>query len=205
MPKLRLIGLTGGIGTGKSTVSEMLRELGATVIDADAGARAVVEPGTEGLRAVVAEFGDRVLTPAGGLDRAALAEIVFGDPERRARLNAITHPLVGVWMMQRTAEAAHRGATMVVHDVPLLYENRRQGLFERVILVYAPDEVAVGRLLERGLSQDQARARIRAQMPIDEKRSLADHVIDNSEGREETRRQVAAVWKQVLAATDGQV
>ncbi|MEP7105857.1 MAG: dephospho-CoA kinase [Chloroflexota bacterium] len=200
---MRLIGLTGGIGSGKSTVSEMLRELGATVVDADEGARAVVEPGTEGLRAVVAEFGDQVLTPAGGLDRAALADIVFRDPERRARLNAITHPLVGAWMMQRTAEAADRGATMVVHDVPLLYENQRQGLFERVLLVYAPDEVALRRLLERGLSEEQARARIRAQMPIDEKRRLADHVIDNSDGREETRRQVAVVWKQVADETGG--
>jgi dephospho-CoA kinase len=203
VPKLRLIGLTGGIGTGKSTVSGMLRELGATVVDADEGARAVVEPGTEGLRAVVAEFGEGVLASTGELDRAALAEIVFHDPERRARLNAITHPLVGAWMAERTAEAAERGVDIVVHDVPLLYENQRQGLFERVVLVYAPNEVAVRRLVERGLGEDQAWARIQAQMPIDEKRRLADHVIENSNGLDATRRQVEELWAQVSSGQVG--
>ena len=203
MPKLRLIGLTGGIGTGKSTVSGMLRELGATVVDADQAARAVVEPGTEGLRAVVAEFGRGVLAPTGELDRAALAEIVFKDPERRARLNAITHPLVGAWMAERTAEAAERGVGIVVHDVPLLFENQRQDLYERVLLVYAPNEVAVRRLVERGLSAEQAWARIRAQTPIDEKRRLASHVIDNSDGLDATRRQVEELWAQVSSGQVG--
>lgn len=203
MPKLRLIGLTGGIGTGKSTVSGLLRGLGATVIDADEGARAVVEPGTEGLRAVVAEFGEGVLTPAGELDRAAVAEIVFRDAERRARLNAITHPLVGAWMAARTSEAAERGVAIVVQDVPLLYENQRQGLFERVVLVYAPNEVAVRRLVERGLNEDQAWARIQAQMPIDDKRSLADHVIDNSDGLDQTRREVEDLWTHISAGQVG--
>jgi dephospho-CoA kinase len=198
-----LIGLTGGIGTGKSTVSGMLRELGATVVDADEGARAVVEPGTEGLRSVVAEFGQGILTPAGELDRAAVAEIVFRDPERRARLNAITHPLVGAWIAARTSEAAERGAAIVVHDVPLLYENQRQGLYERVILVYAPNEVAVRRLVERGLGEDQAWARIQAQMPIDDKRSRADHLIDNSDGLDATRRQVDDLWSHISTGQVG--
>jgi len=201
--KPRLIGLTGGIGTGKSTVSGMLRELGATVIDADEGARAVVEPGSEGLRAVVAEFGEGVLTPTGELDRAALAEIVFHDPQRRARLNAITHPLVGAWMAERTVEAVEHGVDIVVHDVPLLYENQRQRLFERVVLVYAPNEVAVRRLVERGLGDEQAWARIRAQMPIDQKRRLADHLIDNSDGLDATRRRVEELWAQVSSGQVG--
>ena len=197
MHETRLIGLTGGIGTGKSTVSALLRDLGAAVVDADEGARAVVEPGTPGLRAVVEEFGPGVLAPDGRLDRAGLAEIVFRDPERRARLNAITHPLVGAWAAQRTAEAIAQGARIVVHDIPLLFENQRQDQFERVILVYAPDEVAVRRLLDRGLSEEQARARIAAQMPIEEKRRLADNVIDNSDGLPATERQVRELWRQL--------
>jgi len=197
VPKARLIGLTGGIGTGKSTVSAMLRGLGAAVVDADEGARAVVEPGTPGLRAVAEEFGPGVLAPDGRLDRAALAEIVFRDPERRARLNAITHPLVGAWAAERSAEAIVRGARIVVHDVPLLFENQRQGQFERVILVYAPDEVAVRRLLEKGMTEEQARARIAAQMPIEEKRRLADYVVDNSDGLPDTERQVRELWRQL--------
>lgn len=190
MLERRLIGLTGGIGTGKSTVSGMLRALGATVIDADEGARAVVEPGTPGQRAVVEEFGQGVVDADGGLDRAALAEIVFKDPARRARLNAITHPLVREWMAERTAAATG----VVVHDVPLLFENGLGPAYERTVLVYAPDAVALERLVARGLSEEQARARMAAQMPLDEKRTLADVVIDNSDGLRETERQVRELW-----------
>ncbi len=200
---MRLIGLTGGIGTGKSTVSSMLKELGATVVDADQAARAVVEPGTEGLRRVVEEFGADVLDAGGRLDRARLAAIVFADPERRARLNAITHPLVGIWMAKRTAEAAARGAEVVVHDIPLLFENGRQAMFEQVILVYAPPEVALERLVARGMSRDDARARIAAQMPIEEKAKLADRVVDNSDGLERTRAQVERVWAEIGAGAGG--
>ncbi|HEX6350043.1 MAG TPA: dephospho-CoA kinase [Candidatus Dormibacteraeota bacterium] len=191
MLERRLIGLTGGIGTGKSTVSGMLRALGATVIDADEGARAVVEPGTPGLRALVEEFGPGVAGADGGLDRAALAEIVFKDPGRRARLNAITHPLVREWMAERTTAATG----VVVHDVPLLFENRLGAAYERTVLVYAPDAVALERLVARGLSGEQARARMAAQLPIEEKRALADVVIDNSDGFRETERQVRELWE----------
>ena len=197
MPEQRLIGLTGGIGTGKSTVSGMLRQLGATIVDADEGARAVVEPGTPGLRAVADEFGPEVLGPDGALDRAALAEIVFKDPQRRGRLNAITHPLVREWMATRTAAATG----VVVHDVPLLFDNGLQAAYERTVLVYAPDAVALERLRAKGMSEEQARARIAAQMPIDEKRALADVVIDNSDGLPETERQVRELW-QTLAASE---
>lgn len=200
---MRLIGLTGGIGTGKSTVSALLRQLGAEVVDADEGARAVVEPGTPGLRAVVEEFGPEILGADGRLKRAALADLVFRDPERLARLNAITHPLVGAWAAERTAEAAARGARIVIHDIPLLFENGRQDQFERVILVYAPNQVALQRLIAKGMSEEQARARIAAQMPIEEKRRLADHVIDNSDGIAETQRQVQDVWRQLNNPFDG--
>ena len=198
---MRLVGLTGGIGTGKSTVSRMLRDLGAPVIDADEAARAVVEPGTEGLAQVVEAFGKDILTPEGALDRAKLAAIVFDDPAQRRRLEAITWPLVGQWMAERTVEAAADGAGVIVQDIPLLLENpARRGMFEKVILVYAPPEVALRRLVERGMSEADARARIASQMPIDEKRPFADVVIDNSGGLDETRRQVERAWAAITTS-----
>ncbi len=197
---MRLIGLTGGIGTGKSTVSSMLRELGARVIDADHAARAVVEPGTDGLREVVEAFGPSVLTPDGALDRPRLAAIVFNDRERRRRLEEITWPRVALWMAERTQEAYAEGAPAIVHDVPLLFENpARRGLYEKVILVYAAPDVALARLIGRGLPEADARARIAAQMPIEEKRKMADIVIDNSDGLEATRAQVERVWTEITA------
>ena len=198
---MRLVGLTGGIGTGKSTVSAMLRELGATVIDADEAARAAVEPGSEGLRQVAEAFGEQVLRPDGALDRPRLAAIVFNDPERRRRLEAITWPLVARWMEERTRQAFADGEGVVVHDIPLLFENpARRGLYEPVILVYAPPEVALERLLARGLEEADARARIAAQMPVSEKRRLAGVVIDNSDGLVWTRDQVASAWSAISAA-----
>lgn len=192
---MKLVGLTGGIGTGKSTVSGIFSELGATVVDADEAARAVVEPGTEGLRQVIAEFGPGLLRPDGSLDRARLAAIVFSAPERLQRLNEITWPLVGEWMAARTAESIDRGDEVVIHDIPLLLENpARQGMYERVILVYAPAEVALRRLVERGMTETDAQARIAAQMSIEAKRALASDVIDNSDSLEQTRRQVGEVW-----------
>lgn len=199
---MRLIGLTGSIGTGKSTVSGMLRDLGVPVIDADEASRAVVEPATEGLQQIVKAFGPDVLGPDGALDRARLASIVFTDAERRNQLNSIVWPLVGQWMADQTAKAVERGAEVVVHDVPLLLENpARRGMYERVILVYAPPEVALQRLLERGMTEADARARIAAQKPIDEKRELADIVIDNSDGLDATRRQVERAWAEITAST----
>src|SRR6266487_5562993 len=170
---MRGVGLTGGIGTGKSTVSAMLRELGATVIDADEGTRAVQAPGSEGLRRLAAEFGAEILTPGGELDRARLADVAFRDADARRRLNDIVHPLVRRWMAERQREAAERGDPVVVLDIPLLFEARGAGAFETVILVYAPKEVQLRRLVElRGMSERQASARIAAQMPIEEKRRL---------------------------------
>ena len=160
---MRVVGLTGGIGTGKSTVSAMLRDLGATVIDADEATRAVQAPGSEGLRRLVEEFGEGILTPDGELDRARLAGIAFEDAGARARLNAIVHPLVRQWMAERQQEAVERGDRLVVLDIPLLFEARGAGAFETVLLVYAPDEVALRRLVEqRGMREEAARARMAA-------------------------------------------
>jgi dephospho-CoA kinase len=195
-----LIGLTGGIATGKTTVAQMLRELGATVIDADEAARAVVEPGTPGLQAVVEAFGPEVLD-GDRLDRARLGEIVFGDENARRRLEAITHPLVRQWMAERQRQAEARGDERVVLDIPLLFESGLEGGMRSVILVYAPPDIQVQRLTSRNrLSPDDARRRVAAQMPIDEKVGRATYVIDNAGSPDSTRDQVRKVWSEITAS-----
>jgi dephospho-CoA kinase len=195
---MRTVGLTGGIGTGKSTVAAMLRELGATVIDADEATRAVQARGSEGLRLLAQEFGPGVLTPDGDLDRDHLADIAFHDPEARQRLNGIVHPLVRQWMAERQQEAVQRGDPVVVMDIPLLYETRGPDAFETVLLVYAPERLQLERLTRlRGMSEEQARARIAAQLPIEEKRRLATHVIENTGSLDELRRRVREVWAEL--------
>jgi len=197
---LKLIGLTGGAGSGKSTAAEMFRELGAAVIDADEASHAVYAPQTPGFDAVVREFGPEYVR-GGQVDRARLGELVFHDDDARRRLNAIVHPLVREWMAERTAEADRDGAEVVIHDVPLLFENGLEGLYSDVVLVYAPERVQIKRLVEgRDISEDRARAIIAAQLPIDEKRGRAQRVIDNSGSREVTRAQVKRVWDELAPA-----
>ena len=194
---MKVIGLTGGVGSGKSTVAEMLRELGATVIDADQAAHEVYAPGTRGFEAVVAEFG-RDFVRNGAIDRQRLGALVFNDEAARQRLNAIVHPLVREWMAARTAEALERGDEIVIQDVPLLFENGLEGLFSSVLLVYAPEDVQVERLVQgRGVPLERARAIIAAQLPIEEKRRRAHHVVDNSGTVDQTRNQVEEVWAQM--------
>lgn len=196
-----LIGLTGGIATGKSTVAGMLRERGAIIVDSDQGARAVVEPGTPGFDQVVAEFGPQVVRD-GRLDRSRLGEIVFADSERRRRLEVIVHPLVRAWAAERVGEAAAAGASRVVLEIPLLYESARETGFAAVIVVYAPDELAIRRLIERnGLTEAQARARLAAQLPIEEKRRHATYVVDNSGDVASTRDQVDRLWTEITEST----
>ena len=197
---MKLIGLTGGAGSGKSTAAEMFRELGAAVIDADEASHAVYAPQTPGFDAVVREFGPEYVR-GGQVDRARLGELVFHDDDARRRLNAIVHPLVREWMAERTAEADRDGAEVVIHDVPLLFENGLEGLYSDVVLVYAPERVQIKRLVEgRGISEDRARAIIAAQLPIDEKRGRAQRVIDNSGSRDVTRAQVNRVWDELAPA-----
>lgn len=194
---MKLIGLTGGIGSGKSTVAEMLRELGATVVDADEAARAVVEPGTEGLRRVVEEFGEG-FAAEGRLDRRALASLVFSDASARARLDAIVHPLVRRWMAERVAEAAARAVAVTVLEVPLLYEGGLDAAVEGVIVVHVPPETQLVRLVEgQGYTEPDARARIAAQMPIDEKKRRARWVVDNTGPKASTRAQVERLWREI--------
>jgi dephospho-CoA kinase len=178
----------------------MLRELGAEVIDADEASHAIYEPGTPGFAAVVRDFGKDYVRK-GRIDRKALGELVFKDPDARRRLNSIVHPLVRDWMAERTAEALERGADVVVQDVPLLFENKLEELFPTVVLVWVPREVQVDRLVEgRGFTPERAGAVIAAQMPIDDKRSRATRVIDNSGTKESTRTQVDRLWRALTRA-----
>lgn len=187
------VGLTGGIGSGKSEVSRRLTSLGAVLVDADAAAREVVEPGTPGLAQVVGEFGERILLPEGTLDRERLGSIVFADEEMRKRLNAIVHPLVGQ-RMQELVEGAPPEA-IVVYDVPLLAENDLAALYDLVVVVDAPVEEQVRRLTaRRGMSEEAARARIAAQATRERRRAIADHVIDNSGSLEALAAQVDELW-----------
>ncbi|MCQ8834523.1 dephospho-CoA kinase [Streptomyces malaysiensis] len=191
------LGLTGGIGAGKSEVSRILTSLGAVLIDSDRIAREVVEPGTPGLAAVVAEFGPEVLTGEGRLDRPRLGAIVFNDPERLSALNAIVHPLV----RDRSAELQSAAApdAVVVHDVPLLAENNLAPLYDLVMVVDATPETQLDRLVRlRGMAEDEARARMAAQATRAERLAIADVVIDNNGPIEALEPQVGKVWTDLV-------
>jgi dephospho-CoA kinase len=187
------VGLTGGVASGKSTVSAVLRDLGAVVVDADALAREVVEPGTPGLAAVVTAFGREVLADDGSLDRARLGAVVFADPSRRKALEAIIHPLVRARAAQ--IEAAAPSGAVVVHDIPLLVETGQEESFDAVIVVDVPDDVQVERAArERGWSPEEARSRIAAQASREQRRAVATYVVDNSGTTEDLRQRVAEVF-----------
>jgi len=187
------VGLTGGIASGKSTVAELLVELGAVLIDGDALAREVVARGTPGLAQVVAEFGEDLLTPEGDLDRAALGRIVFADEAARRRLEGITHPLI----FERYAEleASAPEDAVVVHDIPLLAESGRADTFDEVVVVDVPVEVQVERMLrDRGWTLDEAESRIAAQASREDRLAIATYVIDNTGSLEDLRARVAEVY-----------
>ncbi|MGF1428879.1 dephospho-CoA kinase [Kitasatospora sp. LaBMicrA B282] len=193
---MRKIGLTGGIGAGKSAVADLLVSYGAVLIDSDLIAREVVAPGTPGLAAVVEEFGPGVLGADGALDRPALGAIVFGDQARLAALNAIVHPLVRARSAELEAAAAPEA--VVVHDVPLLAENGLAGLFDQVIVVDASEAVRLDRLVRlRGMAESEARARMAAQASRDERLAVADLVVENNGSRAELAQQVKAAWEQL--------
>ncbi|HEY0950848.1 dephospho-CoA kinase [Nocardioides sp.] len=190
------VGLTGGIASGKSTVAAILRELGATVIDADLLAREVVARGTPGLAQVVEAFGTDILTDDGEMDRAAVGRIVFEDEAKRKVLEAIVHPLV----FERYAEleAAAPADGVVVHDIPLLAESGRAAEFDAVIVVDTPHETQVERMLrDRGMPRADAEARIAAQATREQRRAIATYVIENTGTREDLRQRVAEVFEQL--------
>jgi dephospho-CoA kinase len=197
-----LVGLTGGIGSGKSTVAAMLEAKGAVVFDADEFARLAVASGTPGFRQVVETFGQRVVASDGELDRAKLAAIVFEHPEDRARLEAIVHPEVGR-LLQRSLGPYRDTDRIVVYAVPLLVENRLQSMFDVVVVVTAPEDVRVERLVRRGLTQDDARARIRAQLSDEERAGVADALIPNDRTQADLEGSVAALWETLLERARG--
>ncbi|MSV52705.1 MAG: dephospho-CoA kinase [Actinobacteria bacterium] len=187
------MGLTGGIGSGKSTVASLLLEHGAIVIDADAIARELVEPGQPALAALVAEFGPGILTPVGTLSRGELAKLAFSDPEATKRLNSIMHPLIGA-ESARLIQAAPESA-VVVYDMPLLVETNQRDLVDLVVVVDVPEQVQIERAVSlRGLEQEDVERRMRAQVSRDERLAIADYVIDNSGSAEELKASVAGLW-----------
>jgi len=194
--ELLRVGLTGGIGAGKSEVSRRLGAQGAVVIDADAIAREVVAPGTAGLADVVEAFGPDVLLPDGSLDRPRLGDIVFADPQLRARLNGIIHPLVGDRM--RALEQAAGSGAIVVHDVPLIAENNLASTYDLVVVVDVPPRTQLDRLVRhRGLSRDQAKARMAAQASRPDRLAIAGIVIDNSGSLTELDRLAGELWTEL--------
>ncbi|MYT18680.1 dephospho-CoA kinase [Streptomyces sp. SceaMP-e96] len=193
------VGLTGGIGAGKSEVSRLLASYGAVIVDADKIAREVVEPGTPGLAAVVEEFGDDVLAPDGTLDRPKLGGIVFSDPEKLKALNAIVHPLVGARSAELEASAGPDA--VVVHDVPLLTENGLAPLYDLVVVVDAAPQTQLDRLGRlRGMAEDEAKSRMAAQATREQRLAVADLVIDNDGPLEALEPQVRAVWERLRTA-----
>ncbi|WNC16256.1 dephospho-CoA kinase [Brevibacillus brevis] len=195
-----ILGLTGGIATGKSTVTGMLRERGIPVIDADQIAREVVEPGKPAYEAIVRHFGRDILLEDGEINRKKLGEIVFSDEAERQKLNAIVHPEVRRVMREEAEAAEANGADIVFMDIPLLFESKLQYMVEKIVLVYAPADMQLARMMERDeLEEEQAHKRLKAQFPIDQKKKDADFLIDNSTTREETERQVEKLLAELRA------
>lgn len=198
---MKHVGLTGGVASGKSAVAAKLASLGAVVIDADALARQVVEPGTPGLAAIKDTFGEGILLPDGSLDRPALGAIVFSDAAQRAKLNEIVHPLV-----REQAEALREAAApgvLVVEDIPLLVESGQADRFDAVIVVQAPHDERIRRMVQdRGWSRDDAEARMAAQATDEQRAAVADYLLDNSGSLEELEAQVASLYRQLAPAQE---
>lgn len=187
----KTIGLTGSVATGKSTVSNLIQQAGIPLVDADIAARKVVEPGTEGLKEIVAYFGEEILLADGTLDRAKLGEIIFKDKEKREKLNEITHPRVKDYMLEARERFFRSGEELVFFDIPLLFESHLESLVDQIVVVWTAPETELKRLMERNnLTKEDALRRIESQMGIDEKARKADFVIDNNESLEKTQKQV---------------
>jgi dephospho-CoA kinase len=195
---VHLFGLTGGIASGKSTVGARLRMRGVPVIDADELAREIVEPGTDGLRKIVETFGEWVLDPSGGLDRKALARLVFSDDVARRKLNAVTHPRIAARTLERVAELSSEGEVLACYEAALIIENGLAEAFRPLVVCACAEEVQAARLRAReGASQEDGLARIRAQKPLAEKTAAADYVIDTSGPLEESARRTDEVLRAI--------
>lgn len=199
-----IVGLTGGIGSGKSTVARMFADLGVPIVDADQVAREVVEPGSDGLKAVVAAFGEDVLDPDGRLDRAKLGERVFGDEAARKRLEGILHPRIAARSMERLMALSKEGHAYALYEAALLVENGSHRMMGALIVVAADEARQIARVRARdGLDEDAARARIASQLPLADKVAVADYVVHNDGSIEETRRRVEEVHRELLARFGG--
>ena len=202
---MRTIGLTGGIGSGKSAVSDILRDLGALVIDADAVAHEVYRPGTDGWREVLEAFGSEMAGPSGEIDRGKLAGIVFGDPAQLERLNGIVHPRTRALVAERLGAAGESGETTAVVEAAILFEAGWKGMFDEVWVVTAPGEKAVARVVEaRGTDAESVRSRMRAQMSNEDRLRRADAAIDNSGSLADLRAAVTEAWGRFAAGMDPQ-
>lgn len=190
------VGLTGGIASGKSTVSSLLIEKGYTVIDADIEARLAVEKGEEAYQEIVCHFGERVLLSDGSIDREELGSIIFHDQKERKALNSIVHPAVRKRMTAKKEQAIRRNEQLIILDIPLLFESKLQYMCDKTLLVYADEDIQLQRLMQRNqLSGKEAMARIQSQMPLRDKKALADAVIDNNGTIEETEKQLWGILK----------
>ncbi|WP_282173616.1 dephospho-CoA kinase [Cytobacillus firmus] len=190
------VGLTGGIASGKSTVSSLLIKKGYTVIDADIEARSAVEKGEEAYQEIVRHFGERILLNDGSIDRAELGSIIFHDETERKALNRIVHPAVRKRMTAKKEQAISRKEQLIILDIPLLFESKLQYMCDKTLLVYADEDIQLQRLMQRNqLSEKEAMARIQSQMPLKDKKALADAVIDNNGTIEETEKQLWGIFK----------
>ncbi|EWG10494.1 dephospho-CoA kinase [Cytobacillus firmus] len=190
------VGLTGGIASGKSTVSSLLIEKGYTVIDADIEARLAVEKGEEAYQEIVRHFGERILLSDGSIDRAELGSIIFHDETERNTLNSIVHPAVRKRMTAKKEQAISRNEQLIILDIPLLFESKLQYMCDKTLLVYADEDIQLQRLMQRNqLSEKEAMARIQSQMPLRDKKALADAVIDNNGTIKETEKQLWGIFK----------
>jgi len=193
----QIIGLTGGIASGKSTVAKILKELGATIVDADLVAREVVAPGTKGLAEIVAAFGD-VLLPDGTLDRKKVGTIIFGDPNARKILSQITHPKIAMASQQAFLNYRDAGIDPIIYEAALIVENGFYKILQGLIVVSVPPPIQLERLIQRdNISEVDAQARIDSQFPLSEKLKVANYVIDNSQSLEHTREQSVKIWQQL--------
>lgn len=197
---MKLVGITGGIGAGKSTVARLFQELGAAVIDADVIAKEIIEPGADAWHDLLKEFGGQILNPDSSINRSRLASLIFGEPAARLRLNEITHPRIKQVMLKKAQEYFAQGASVVMVEAALIGESSHDPPFDAIVLVWIDPAVQMERIMRQGkMKEEEASRRIASQMPSEKKKEIATYIIDNSGDLEETKRQVKAIWEDIAS------